>query len=104
AAVSKKLAVSREIMRYLRGKHVLSVATVHGIDAEILEVEAAVRAPITKGPLMELKLPPGILIGAVMSGKDVEVATGTTHVRAGDRAILFVLPSAVGVAERLFAR
>jgi trk system potassium uptake protein len=102
AAVSKKLAVSREIMRFLRGKHVRSVATVHGIDAEILEIEASPRSPITRKPLHELKLPDGMLIGAVLHAKRVEVATGETVIGPGDRVIVFVLPHRVLEAERLF--
>ncbi len=103
AAVSTKLAVSREIMRFLRGKHVLSVATVAGMDAEILEMVAAPRAPITRGPLREVALPKGLLIGAVMFEKKLEIATGETCVNAGDRAIIFVLPGHVETAERLFS-
>jgi trk system potassium uptake protein TrkA len=102
AAVNKKLAVSREIMRYLRGKHVLSVATVHGMDAEILEIEAAPRSPIVRDELKSLKLPAGILIGASMHGKNVEIATGDTKIGPGDRAYVFVLPNLVEDAEELF--
>lgn len=102
AAVSTKLAVSREIMRFLRGKHVHSVATVSGLDAEILEVEAAPRAPITFGPLRDLDLPGGMIVGAVMRGKKLEIATGNTEVSPGDRVIIFVLPGHVTEAERLF--
>ena len=103
AAVNKKLAVSREIMRFLRGKHVKSVATVHGMDAEILEIEASDRARITKDSLMNLKLPAGILIGAVLHGSELEVATGLTTIRPGDRAYVFVMPAMVSKAEALFA-
>jgi trk system potassium uptake protein TrkA len=103
AAVSKKLAVSREVRRFLRGKHVLSVATVHGLDAEILEIEAEPRAPITTGPLMEQDLASGILIGAVERNGDVEIATGTTEVQPGDRTIVFVMPDKVAAVEDLFA-
>lgn len=102
AAVSKKLAVSREIRRFLRGKHVRSVATVHGLDAEILEIEAARGAPATRGPLTELDLPEGILIGAVERGDEAKVATGATEIQPGDRAIVFVLPSLVDKAEAFF--
>jgi trk system potassium uptake protein TrkA len=104
AGVSTKLAVSREVMRFLRGKHVLSVATVYGLDAEILEMQARRNAPITRSPLHELKLPRGMIIGAVMRGKEVEVATGFTHIEAGDRAIVFVLPRLVHQAEDWFAK
>ena len=104
AAVSKKLAISREILHFLRGKHVLSVATVHGLDAEILEVEAVKRSAITRKPLAEMKLPADMVIGAVMHGHDVEVATGTTHINPGDRAIVFVRSKSIPQAERLFER
>ena len=102
AAVSKKLAVSREILRFLRGKHVRSVATVHGLDAEILEIEAKPRSPVTKRKLMDLKVPKGMLVSAVMNGKHVEIATGETEILAGDRAIVFVLPNHLADAEKFF--
>jgi trk system potassium uptake protein TrkA len=102
AAVSKKLAVSREVRRYLRGKHVLSAATVHGLDAEILEIRAAPRAPVTTKPLQELNLPSGLLIGAVEHDDSTEIATGSTLIGPGDRVIVFVLPNQVGAVEALF--
>jgi len=102
AAVSKKLAVSREVRRFLRGKHVLSVATVHGLDAEILEIRATPRAPVTKNPLRDLDLPSGMLIGAVEHDDGTEIATGTTQIEPGDRVIVFVLPDQVGTVEGLF--
>jgi trk system potassium uptake protein TrkA len=102
AAVSKKLAVSREVRRYLRGKHVLSVATVHGLDAEILEIRAAPRAPVTTKPLRELDLPSGVLIGAVEHEDRTEIATGATQISPGDRVIVFALPNQVRAVEELF--
>jgi trk system potassium uptake protein TrkA len=104
AAVSKKLAVSREIRRFLRGKHVLSVATVHGLDAEILEIEATPGAPAVCQALRDLDLPKSLLIGAVEHGDDIEIATGDTHIAPGDRAIVFVLPDTVEEAEDLFGK
>ena len=84
AAVSQKLAVSREVLRFLRGKHVQSVATVHGLDAEILEMEAEAGSRITSVPLMDLRLPRGLLVGAVV-GRDIEIATGQTRIAPGNR-------------------
>ncbi|MEX0601257.1 MAG: Trk system potassium transporter TrkA [Rhodothermales bacterium] len=102
AAVSKKLAVSREILRYLRGKHVLSVATIHGLDAEIIEIEANRRAAVTRKPLKDLRFPRGALIGAVLHDGEVDVATGDTHVQPGDTAIVFAMSHLVADVERLF--
>lgn len=102
AAVSQKLAVSREVLRFLRGSHVRSVATVHGLDAEILELVADEGAPITRAPLAEQRLPRGILLGAVV-GSRVEIATGTTRVRPGMRAVVFATPERAGDVEPLFS-
>ena len=104
AAVSQKLAISREVLRFLRGKHVTSVATILGLDTEILELEADLDSPITRAPLMKQKLPKGILVAAVVSGArgNVEIATGTTHVQPGDRVIVFATPDRVGEVEGYF--
>ena len=102
AAVSKKLAISREILHFLRSKHVLSVATVHGLDVEILEVEARRKSPVTKKPLAQLDIPSEIMLGAVIRGKTVEVATGKTRIEPGDRVIVFVRSRCIPKAEKLF--
>lgn len=102
AAVSQKLAVSREVLRFLRGAHVRSVATVHGLDAEILELSADPGAPITRAPLAEQRLPRGILLGAVV-GSRVEIATGQTVVKPGQRAVVFATPERVAEVEPLFS-
>ncbi|RMH66193.1 MAG: Trk system potassium transporter TrkA [Bacteroidetes bacterium] len=104
AAVSKKLAVSRQILRFLRGKHVLSVATVHGLDAEVLELEVSPRSPATRKPIKDLSLPRGVLIGAVLHKDRAEVATGHTEIAPGDRVIVFVLPQSIGKVEAYFGR
>ena len=102
AAVNKKLAVSREVLRFLRAKHVLSLATVYGLDAEILELRVEAGAPISSGPLNEQNLPDGILIGAVINDSGVEIATGRTTLSEGDRSIVFSLPNKVASVERLY--
>lgn len=104
AAVSTKLAVSREVMQFLRGTHVLSVATIHGLDTQILEVAAAPRSPITRKPLEELSLPAGMIVGSVQKGRDVIVATGQTQIEAGDCVILFAMPRVIPQVEKLFQR
>ena len=102
AAVSKKLAVSREILRFLRGRHVLSVATIPGLDAEIIEIEAKRKSYVTAKPLKDMALPRGVLIGAVLHNGDIDVATGETHIEPGDSAIVFAMPKMVDEIERKF--
>jgi len=59
-------------------------------------------ATVTKDVLMNLKLPKGLLIAAVMKGNDIEIATGMTQINPGDRAYLFVMPGMIAQAEKLF--
>jgi len=54
-------------------------------------------------PLKGQQLPKGILIGAVEHDGSVEIATGTTCIEPGDRAITFVMPDQVSTVEELFA-
>jgi trk/ktr system potassium uptake protein len=103
SAVNMKLAVSREVMASLRGQHVLSVASVRGMDADILEIEAQARSPITRGSIGELKLPKGMLIAGVDRGKTMEIATASTKIETGNRAYVFARHQDVAVAEAFFS-
>jgi trk system potassium uptake protein len=102
AAVSQKLAVTREVMRYLRGKNVTSVTTVLGLDAEVLELSPEADAPVLRARLADLKLPDGVLVAAIIRGGAVEIATGKSRIRPGDQVIVFVLPERVAQVEELF--
>ncbi len=104
SAVNMKLAISREVMAHLRAKHVLSVANIRGVDADILEIKAHPRSPVTLSPVGELRLPAGILIAAVDHGKTLEIATSKTRIQAGDHAYVFVHHEHASKAEALFAK
>lgn len=102
SAVNPKFAVSREILGFIRGRNVTSVATIHGLDAEVLEIKAGEKAPITKRPLSGLMIPRGILIGAIINESGAHVASGDTQIQANDRVILFALPHLVQEVEYYF--
>lgn len=87
-AVNKKVLAGNEILRYIRREQVLSVAHLHGCDAEVVELVAEAGAPITKRPLHRLpELENRIILGAICRGGDWEIATGSTQVEPGDKAI-----------------
>jgi trk system potassium uptake protein TrkA len=102
AAINVKLAVTAEVSRFLRGKHVLSVAAIHGVDTEILELLARDDSPITRKPISRLPIPRGALIGAVIGKESVRIATGSTVIQAGESAIIFSLPNITSKLEKLF--
>jgi len=103
AAVSQKLAVSREVARFLRGTHVASVTTVLGLDAEVIEVLPGPGAPILRDQLKDQRLPEGLLVACVVHHNgQVEIATGITQLREGERVIVFAMPHRVAAVEELF--
>lgn len=102
AAINKKLAASNEIHRYVRSGNVLSSVTLHGIKAEVLEFICAKGAKAANKPLSKLRLPQGSVIGAIVRGEHIEIATGNTQIDTGDTVIVFTLPEAIDAVSQYF--
>ena len=101
--VNKKVLAGNEILRYLRRGQVLSVAHLHGCDAEVVELVAEPNAPMTQKPLAELHtLLDQISIGAVYRDGDWRVAVGSTHIQPGERVIGICASERLGELQRLF--
>jgi trk system potassium uptake protein TrkA len=87
-ALDKKVLAANEILKYIRRGKLLSVAHLHGFDAEVVEIVADERAPITRAPLRRLRdLRGKVVIGGVLSDQTWRIAVGSTHIQPGDRAI-----------------
>ena len=86
--LNKKVLAGNEILRYIRRGQLLSVAQLYGCDTEVVELIAEEGAPITHKALYEVGGMQGkIIIGAVGRSGDWKIATGDSHVQAGDKII-----------------
>ena len=103
AAISPRLITAGAILRHLRRGQILSVFTSINTEAETLEMVAMPRARIVGRPLRKVRMPAGVLVGAVAHGDDIVIPGGDTVIQANDRVIVFALPAVVPQAERLFA-
>lgn len=102
-AVNKKVLAANAVLRHIRRGHVLSVAHLHGCDAEVVELLADPGSPITKRPLYAMdELRGRITIGAVARKKGWEVAVGGTQIAPGDRVVCVCLEDQLGELQRLF--
>ena len=54
-------------------------------------------------PLRDLKLPHGLIAGAIVRGDDVIIPRGETVVKAHDKVVLFATKTMVKKVEKLFA-
>jgi trk system potassium uptake protein TrkA len=102
AAIDQQMITANAILRFIRRGNVVSVATLRGIEAEVLEVKAGTSSKIKGKPLHKVKMPHNALIGLIMRNGEVLVPTGDSIVMPDDNLIIFALPSAIAEVEKLF--
>lgn len=84
---------ANNIARYIQGTmRVISSTLIEG-QAEMLEITAQSRMPLTDVPIKNLNLPEGIVIAAIHRGSDVIIPGGDTIIRGGDKVMMFALLS-----------
>lgn len=103
-ALNKKILASNQILKFIRRGELLSVAHLHGFDAEMVEIVAAPKSPITLKPLSKLgKYYNGkILIGGIHRDGIWQVAVGDTHIRADERVIVICMSQHLIDVQKLF--
>jgi trk system potassium uptake protein TrkA len=86
--LSKKVLAANEILKYIRRGELLSVAHLHGLEAEVVELVVGRNAPITRRPLYQIEGTRGrIIIGGFSRSGGWETAVGSTHLQTGDTVI-----------------
>jgi trk system potassium uptake protein TrkA len=92
AIISPRVLAIGLTLETIRGGRVRSVAQLLEDRIEIVEAEAAKRSQLTSGTLSEVKLPRGVLVGALRRGEKLLVPKGSDRVEPGDR-VLFITTS-----------
>ena len=103
-ALNKKIMASSEILKFIRRGELLSVAHLHGFDAEMVEIVAAPNSPITRKPLSKIgaSYDGDILIGGIHRNGVWQVAVGDTHIRQNERAIVVCMSQHLKDVQNLF--
>ena len=102
-ALNKKVLAANEILKFIRRGELLSVAHLHGFDAEVVEIIAGPDAPITRKPLYEMDvLKEKIIIGGVYQNGEWGIAVGDTRIDSNDRAIAICASGSLKELQRLF--
>ena len=103
-ALNKKVMAGNEILKFIRRSELISVAHMHGFDADVVEIVAAPGAPITKKPLAKINLlsTGNILIGSVFRHGEWRIAVGDTHIKANERVIVICLSIYLRDVHKLF--
>lgn len=100
--INKKLIAANNIFRFVRKGNVEAIATLHGVDAEIIEFVVKENSLVTKKSLIDLKLPVSSIIAGVIRDNKSIIPSGDFLFHSKDKVIVFALPEAINALESLF--
>ncbi len=101
--ISPRATTVSTILHHIRRGRILSVHSVAGGAAEVIEAEALETSPLVGKPLRDVDLPAGITVGAVVRGEESIIPRGDTRIEAHDRVVIFAVSDVVKKVEQLFS-
>ncbi|HMU05520.1 MAG TPA: TrkA C-terminal domain-containing protein, partial [Saprospiraceae bacterium] len=100
--INKKIIAANNIFRFVRKGKVEAIASLHGVDGEVIEYVIHKENKMTRLPLRQIKFPDQAIIGAVIRNDETIIPTGDFVLMVNDKVIILALPGAIGKIEDLF--
>lgn len=100
--INRKLIAADFIFRYVRKGDIISIASIHGVDAEVLEFSVNEGAKITKKYLKQLKFPKDALISGVVRKDKALIPNGDFRIRKNDKVVVLCTKHIVHEVEEYF--
>lgn len=101
-AVNPVFITASNILKNIRGGKVVSVSLLLGGDAEVTEIIIDKDLPIVNKPISELKLPDGVIIGAIVRSGEVIIPKGNAVIKPNDRIVVFTLTDDLSTLKMFF--
>ncbi len=104
-ALNAKISAANEILKFIRRGELLSVAHLHGVDAEVVELIAEPNSQIARKSLKNLSSyfqKNNILIGGVEQDGVWKVAVGNTEIEPYNRVIAVCSSQNLNKVRQLF--
>ena len=101
--INPRMITVSTILQHVRRGRIHSVHSLHEGFGELIEADAMETSSLVGRPLREVKLPNGVLIGALVRDGTVISPRGSTVVQAGDRVILFASSQSLKKVEKMFS-
>ncbi len=102
--LSPRLAVARQVLKYVREGQIVSLRPVLDGRGEFLEFIAIAGSRIAGKPIKDVNFPRGANICAVLGKSGAFVPRGDAVIHAGDRVVVFTTPKLRQAVERIFKR
>lgn len=101
--INKKITAASRIFMHTTNPNVTEIKCMTGTDAEALEFLVPPGAKITEAPLRDIGFPKDAIVGGGIRNENSFIATGDTQIEAGDRVVIFALPSAMDKLAKFFS-
>jgi trk system potassium uptake protein TrkA len=100
--INKKLIAANYIFRFVRKGKIEAIASLHGVNAEVIEYVIQKDSQVTKNPLRNLRFPENAIIGSVIRDDKYYIPTGDFVLNLHDKVIVLALPDSLKKVEDLF--
>ncbi|MDR0869440.1 MAG: Trk system potassium transporter TrkA [Planctomycetaceae bacterium] len=102
-AIIPPKVIANQVLGFLnKGAVVFRNTQLFNRQVEVVELEVQEGAEVTKDALRNIKLPPGVLFGAVIHNGCVEVPGADFRFKSGDFAVALIMPGILGDLIRIF--
>lgn len=100
--INKKLITANNIFRFVRKGKVEAIASLHGVNAEIIEFAVHNKKRLLKRSVRDLGFPKSSIIAGVIRGKETFLPTGDFRFELDDRVIVLAKSEAISKVEEIF--
>jgi trk system potassium uptake protein TrkA len=101
--VSPRAITVSTILQHVRRGRIRAVHSLREGFAEVIEAEALETSSLVNQPLRDIKLPTGVIVGAIVRGNEVIIPRPTTIIKPHDRVIILAAVGQVKKVEKMFA-
>lgn len=102
-AIRPRFLTAGSILKFVRKGRIESVMILGEDQAEVIEISVGKSAPVIDKALKDLRLPTGILVGAIVREDKAIIPQGSDYVAPMDNVVLFCLPELSQNATALFS-
>ena len=101
--VSPRLSAINTILQHIRKGKVLSVISIKGEQAELIEAVALETSEIVAKPLSKISFPKGAMVAGIIRKENIIIPTGDSVIEPDDRVIIFARREAIPKIEKILA-
>ncbi len=93
--INKKLIAANNIFRYVRQANIINIAGIHGLDAEVIEIQVQKGSSAANKVVKDMRLPEGAVLGGIIRNSEAWIAHDDLEILAADKVVVFALPKAI---------